>query len=216
MKFDNLVKKAERFKDNWTSKMEEGVPYGPFKRYVVEKKPWPTFTGRMQFYIDHDWFIEMGEHLLTYKPPLEVDKYPLRYTTPHNRWFIHSTWSEHQTIMRLMRGGQIVYMNPEDMAERGIKDNDWVKIYNQHGHFVCRVKICPSSPRGFLTNYFGHEKFSDVREGFGYQSPVPIRIKPTQLINYYHLVFKPNYWGPTGSQRDVKVEVERYTKAYPI
>lgn len=216
MTFDGLVKKAERFKNNWTSPMEDGVPYSPFKRFVAEKRPWPTFTGRMQFYIDHDWFIEMGENLLTYKPSLEADKYPLRYTTPHNRWFIHSTWSEHQTIMRLMRGGQIIYMNPDDMADRGIKDNDWVKIYNGHGHFVCRVKVYPSSPRGFITNYFGHEKFSDVREGFGYQSPVPIRIKPTQLVKYYHLTFKPNYWGPTGSQRDVKVEVEKYTKAYPI
>ncbi len=27
---------------------------------------------------------------------------------------------------------------------------------------------------------------------------------------YGHLNFKLNYWGPTGNNRDIKVEVERY------
>ena len=28
------------------------------------KNPWPTLTGRQQFYIDHPWFMEAGEQLL--------------------------------------------------------------------------------------------------------------------------------------------------------
>jgi complex iron-sulfur molybdoenzyme family reductase subunit alpha len=39
-------------------------------------------------------------------------------------------------------------------------------------------------------------------------------MKPTQLVQYpedtgEHLHFFPNYWGPTGVNSDVRVEVER-------
>jgi nitrate reductase alpha subunit len=38
-----------------------------------------------------------------------------------------------------------------------------------------------------------------------------VKIKPTQLVGGYgHVQFKLNYWGPTGNNRDVKVQIEKF------
>ena len=43
-----------------------------------------------------------------------------------------------------------------------------------------------------------------------------IKIKPTQLIGKYgHIEFKLNYWGPTGNNRDIKVEIEKFKGVPP-
>lgn len=201
----------QRFKLNWTSKMKDGVPYAPFQHFAKAKKPWPTMVGRQQYYIDHDWFLELGEELPGYKAPLDADKYPLRYNTLHGRYGMHSTWKDNILMLRLHRGGPLAYMSEKDAADRGLKDNDWVKVYNNHGTIVCRVKITPGEQPGHVSLPFGPELYMDLMEGNS-QSPLPVRINPTHLAGgYAQLKFKPNYFGPSGNQRDVRVEVEKYT-----
>jgi complex iron-sulfur molybdoenzyme family reductase subunit alpha len=219
VKFEDIVARPQRHKVNWTSPMQEGVPYSGFKFFVDQKKPWPTLTGRQQFYCDHDWFLEVGEELPVYKPPVEADKYPLRYNTSHFRHLMHSTWSDHTQILRLTRGGPCILMNPDDASERGLKDNDWAETFNDYGRLISRVKFYPSTPKGFVLMHFGFERFVDalqgnpkIKKGSSFQSPIPIRINPLLLVGkYYQLTFKLNYWGATGVQRDTRVEVKRYT-----
>ncbi len=35
--------------------------YTPFTHQIEKKRPWRTLTGRQQFYIDHEWFLALGE-----------------------------------------------------------------------------------------------------------------------------------------------------------
>jgi len=58
--FDEIDEQPKRLLetgDHWSSDIEEGEAYTPWKDYVQDKNPWPTFTGRQQYYIDHDWFL---------------------------------------------------------------------------------------------------------------------------------------------------------------
>ena len=51
----------------------------------------PTLNRRAQFYIDHDWFLEAGEEMPVHKDnPQQGGEYPLRLTSGHPRWSIHS------------------------------------------------------------------------------------------------------------------------------
>ena len=212
MTFAGLQEKPLRFVQTdphvWNSDVEPGIAYTPFKHQVEKKKPWRTLVGRQQFYIDHPWFLDLGEELPVSKEPV-TDPYPLYWNTPHGRWSIHSTWRDNRYMLRLQRGMPIAYLNPQDAAARGIADNDWIRIYNHIGFCVVRAKILPGEQRGRVTMYHGWEKFLGFQQG-GWQSLTYIKIKPTQLIGKYgHVNFKLNYWGPTGNNRDVKVEVEK-------
>lgn len=201
----------------WTSDIEPGVAYTPFKHHVVQKKPWKTLVGRQQFYIDHPWYLDLGEALPAHHEPIPEDdkKYPLYWNTPHGRWSIHSTWRDNRYMLRLQRGVPIVYIHPDDAKSRGIKDNDWVRIFNTIGSTVCLCQILPGEKSGRLTMYHGWEQFLGFGQG-GWQSLTYIKIKPTQLIGKYgHVEFKLNYWGPTGNNRDIKVEIEKYKGVPP-
>lgn len=213
---DMLREKPQRFKSNWTSPMEEGVPYTPFKNHIDDKKPWPTLTGRQQFYLDHDTFFDLGVELPTYKAPIDADRFPLRFNSPHSRHAIHSTFKDNILLLRLQRGGPSIEMSPADAQERGINDNDWVEVWNNHGKVIVRVKVKKGEQNGRVTMWHTPELYMDLIEGSS-QSVVPIRITPTHLVgNYGHLVFRPNYYGPGGSQRDTRVEVKRYLGATPL
>jgi nitrate reductase alpha subunit len=216
MTYQNLQEHPKRFvatdPEAWNSPIEEGVAYTPFKFQVDSKLPWRTLTGRQQFYIDHPWYIELGEALPVYKEPVrENDAYPLYWNTPHGRWSIHSTWRDHRALLRLQRGLPIVYMHPDDARKRGLRDNDWVRIYNDIGQCICRLQILPGEKPGRVTMYHGWEKYLGFQQG-GWQSLTYIKIKPTQLVGKYgHVTFRLNYWGPTGNNRDIKVEIEKAT-----
>jgi complex iron-sulfur molybdoenzyme family reductase subunit alpha len=221
MTYQSLVEQPRRFvatdPEVWTSDVEPGIAYTPFKHQVEHKKPWPTLVGRQQFYIDHDWFLRLGEALPSHQAPIPEDdtRYPLYWNTPHGRWSIHSTWRDNRYMLRLQRGVPIVYIHPEDARQRGIEDGDWVRIRNQIGQTVCLCQVLPGEKRGRLTMYHGWEKFLGFGEG-GWQSLTYIKIKPTQLIGRYgHLNFKLNYWGPTGNNRDIKVEIEKFNGVPP-
>jgi complex iron-sulfur molybdoenzyme family reductase subunit alpha len=221
MTYQTLVEQPRRFvatdPEIWTSDIEEGIAYTPFKHQVEHKKPWPTLVGRQQFYIDHDWFLRLGESLPSHQAPIPEDdsRYPLYWNTPHGRWSIHSTWRDNRYMLRLQRGVPIVYIHPDDARHRGIQDGDWVRIHNQIGQTVCLCQLLPGEKRGRLTMYHGWEKFLGFGAG-GWQSLTYIKIKPTQLIGRYgHLNFKLNYWGPTGNNRDIKVEIEKFNGVPP-
>lgn len=216
MSYQGLQEKPQRFVSTdpeiWTSDIEEGVAYTPFKHHVEKKRPWRTLVGRQQFYIDHEWFLKLGEALPGHQPPVPEDdnKYPLYWNTPHGRWSIHSTWRDNRYMLRLQRGVPIVMIHPDDAKSRGIQDGDWVKIFNQIGSTVCLCRVQPGESSGRLTMYHGWEKYLGFGEG-GWQSLTYIKIKPTQLIgNYGHVHFKLNYWGPTGNNRDITVQVEKH------
>lgn len=213
MNYKSIQEHPRRFvatdPEAWTSDIEEGVAYTGFKHHVDKKEPWRTLVGRQQFYIDHPWFLRLHEQLPVYKEAVE-EKYPLYWNTPHGRWSIHSTWRDNRYMLRLQRGLPIVYVHPKDAEERGIVDNDWVRIHNDIGEAVCRAQILPGEMKGRLTMYHGWERFLGFQKG-GWQSVTYIKIKPTQLVgNYGHVKFKLNYWGPTGNNRDIKVEIEKW------
>ncbi|WP_122090386.1 nitrate reductase subunit alpha [Halalkalicoccus subterraneus] len=217
--FEDIDEQPQRFLavgDHWTSDIEEGEPFTAWQRYVQDKQPWPTFTGRQQYYVDHDWFLDLNEQLPTHKesPTLQDrEEYPLRYNTPHGRWSIHSTWRDSTKMLRLQRGEPVVYLNPEDMDERDIQDGDTVRLYNDVGELEIQAKRYPSSEPGTARMYFAWERFQ-FPDRNNFNSLVSMYMKPTQLVQYpedtgEHLSFRPNYWGPTGVNSDVRVEVER-------
>ena len=51
------------------SDYEYGDTHWPHRWFVEDKIAWPTLTGRQQFYLDHEWYLEAGEALPVHKDP---------------------------------------------------------------------------------------------------------------------------------------------------
>lgn len=205
--------------------------YSAFTVNIEHLVPFRTLTGRQQFYLDHQMILEYGENLPTFKPPLadtpflEQDKRPdirnqeitLRYLTPHGKWNIHTTYQDNTFMLTLFRGGPNVWINHGDAEDIGVKDNDWVEVYNRNGVVVARAVVSHRMPRGTMFMYHAQDNHVNVpgsliskERGGPHNSPTRIHLKPTQMIGgYAQLSYGFNYYGPIGSQRDSVVVVRK-------
>ncbi|MYW04692.1 nitrate reductase subunit alpha [Streptomyces sp. SID3343] len=215
----------------WSGKESHDRRYSPFTINVEHRKPWHTLTGRQHFYLDHDWMAELGEQLPIYRPPLDMaalgESRPrehgtertvtVRYVTPHSKWSIHSEYQENLLMQTLARGGPVVWMSVPDAEAVGVADNDWIEAVNANGVVVARAVVSHRMPAGTVFMYHVQERLVNVpksqetgRRGGVHNALTKLLIKPTHLIGgYAQLSFAPNYYGPTGNQRDAVTVIRR-------
>jgi DMSO reductase family type II enzyme molybdopterin subunit len=192
----------------------EDEPVVPLRDFVEKKHPYPTLTGRQQFYVDHPWFLLLGEALPTHKsPPAAGGDYPLVLTGAHTRWSIHAQWRDENLLLRLQRGEPLVYLNPRDCADRGIGDHDWIAVRNDLGSFLARAKPTGAIRPGQAHIFHAWAPYQ-FRGGWSHQALAPSPIKVTQLVgDYGHLRWGYAHYEPNQVDRDTRVEVERYDES---
>jgi nitrate reductase alpha subunit len=208
----------------WSGIEKGGRRYSPFTVNVERSVPWRTLTGRQQFYVDHEWMLEYGEGLPTFRPPLNLALHlgPLgtgdagraevtvRYLTPHSKWSIHSEFQDNLQMLTLFRGGPVIWMSPKDATRIGVEDNDWVEAFNKNGVVACRAVVSHRVPAGTSIMYHAQDRHVNVprtelsgTRGGTDNSLTKIYVKPTHMIGgYAQLAYGFNYYGPTGTQRD--------------
>jgi len=179
--------------------------------HTEQKRPWPTLTRRMQFYIDHEFYLELGEELPVHKdlPPIGGD-HPLQMTSGHTRWSIHAAWRDEPDLQRLEQGEPVILIGPEDARARDIADGNRVRVYNDVGAFELRAKISRTLRPGQVIVYDGWEpyQFSGHRS---HQALTPNPINPLQLAGgYFHLQPRLAVGAPGASDRGTRVEIERW------
>ncbi|MFS3127296.1 nitrate reductase subunit alpha [Nocardioides sp. Bht2] len=215
----------------WSGSETGGRRYAPFTVNIERLKPFHTLTGRMHFFLDHDWMSDLGEGLPTYRPPLDMHRLfgeprfgpdgaaqvTVRYLTPHSKWSIHSEYQDNLLMLSLSRGGPTVWMSPIDADAIEVKDNDWVECVNANGVLVARAIVTHRMPAGVVYVHHAQERTIDVpkseatgRRGGIHNSVTRLLVKPSHLIGGYgQLSYAFNYLGPTGNQRDMVATVRR-------
>jgi nitrate reductase / nitrite oxidoreductase, alpha subunit len=216
----------------WSGSETGGRRYAPFTINIENLKPFHTLTGRMHFYLAHDWVEELGEHLPVFRPPLDMKRLfgqpalgptddgiglTVRYLTPHSKWSFHSTYQDNLYMLSLSRGGPTMWMSPGDAAKIQVKDNDWVEAVNANGIYVCRAIVSHRMPDGVVFVYHVQERTVDTprtetnnKRGGNHNALTRLRIKPSHLAGgYAQHSFAFNYLGPTGNQRDEVTVVRR-------
>ncbi len=234
--FADLQAQPRRYNTSplWSGLMNNGRAYAPFTYNVERLVPWRTLTGRQHFYQDHELYIAFGENLPTYKPSPKPEVYgDLRETlkegkakvfnclTPHGKWHIHSTYMDNLRMLTLSRGCEPCWMHEDDAEELGIKDNDWVEVYNDHGVYCTRAVVSTRIPRGVCIVYHAPERTvgipkSQVRgnkRAGGHNSFTRVHLKPNLLAGGYgQFTYHFNYWGPTAPNRDTHVVIKKMDK----
>ena len=218
----------------WSGIESEKVSYNAGWTNVHEMIPWRTLTGRQQFYQDHDWMRAFGEGLVAYRPPVDLKaaapmvgqrgngqkEVVLNFITPHQKWGIHSTYTDNQIMLTLSRGGPIVWLSETDAARAGIVDNDWIELYNLNGAITARAVVSQRVNPGMCLMYHAQEKIVNVpgseitgTRGGIHNSVTRCVTKPTHMIGgYAQLSYGFNYYGTIGTNRDEFVIVRRMAK----
>jgi nitrate reductase alpha subunit len=214
----------------WSGIESEDRRYSPFVINIEEKVPFRTLTGRAQFYLDHQWMRDFGENFPLFRPPVDMHalgstgvrrddrkELLLNYLTPHSKWSIHSTYSDTLTMLTLFRGGEAIWINNDDAAKLGVKDNDWLECFNVNGVVMAKAVVSHRIPPGKAFMYHAQERLINTpgsgmsgQRGGTHNSVTRIMVKPTHMIGgYAQLSYGFNYYGPVGSQRDEIIVVRK-------
>jgi len=101
------------------------------------------------------------------------DKYPLQLISPHPRFSFHTQQDAKDGFIndvkdhRVLIDGYyywIVRINPKNAEERGIKENDLVKVYNDRGAVICAAMVTERIPPGTAHSYESSAIYEPVGE----------------------------------------------------
>ena len=215
----------------WSGLESERVCYNAGYTNVHELIPWRTLTGRQQLYQDHLWMRAFGAALCVYRPPVDLrtvapvrDLKPngekqivLNFITPHQKWGIHSTYTDNLLMLTLSRGGPCIWISEPDAKRAGIIDNDWVEAFNSNGALVARAVVSQRVKDGMVMMYHAQEKIVNVpgsemtgNRGGIHNSVTRIVLNPTHMIGgYAQLAYDFNYYGTIGTNRDEFVVIRK-------
>lgn len=172
-----------------------------------------------------------GEGLCVYRPPVDMKavnpmlgnkgngnpEVVLNFITPHQKWGIHSTYTDNLIMLTLSRGGPIVWLSEVDAQKAGIEDNDWIELYNLNGAITARAVVSQRVNEGMCLMYHAQEKIVNVpgseithSRGGIHNSVTRAVVKPTHMIGgYAQQSYGFNYYGTVGSNRDEFVIVRK-------
>ena len=235
IRFRDLVAQPRKIitSPTWSGIESEQVCYNAGYTNVHELIPWRTLTGRQQLYQDHLWMRAFGEALCVYRPPIDLKtthvkgakpngeiEIVLNFITPHQKWGIHSTYSDNLLMLTLNRGGPVVWLSEVDARKAGIVDNDWIEVFNVNGALAARAVVSQRIREGTTFMYHAQEKIVNTpgseitgKRGGIHNSVTRTVMKPTHMIGgYAQLAYGFNYYGTVGSNRDEFVVVRKMAK----
>jgi len=215
----------------WSGLESEKVCYNAGYTNVHELIPWRTLTGRQQLYQDHLWMRAFGEALVVWKPPVDLKtivpvkgkrsngntEIVLNFITPHQKWGIHSTYTDNLLMLTLNRGGPVIWLSETDAKVAGIEDNDWVELFNLNGALTARAVVSQRVNPGMVLMYHAQEKIVNTpgseitgQRGGIHNSVTRTVLKPTHMIGgYAQQSYGFNYYGTVGCNRDEFVVVRK-------
>jgi nitrate reductase / nitrite oxidoreductase, alpha subunit len=144
----------------WSGIESEEVCYNAGYTNVHELIPWRTLTGRQQLYQDHLWMRAFGEGLCVYRPPVDLktikpvrgkrrsqrqEGVVLNFITPHQKWGIHSTYTDNLLMLTLNRGGPSSGSARTTPRRPASSTTTGSRLYNVNGALTARAVVSQRS-----------------------------------------------------------------------
>ncbi|MBT3551827.1 MAG: molybdopterin-dependent oxidoreductase [Rhodospirillaceae bacterium] len=94
--------------------------------------------------------------------PAVTARFPLQMLTPHPRFSFHTQGDAKDSFLNSIEEHRVevdgyrywvIRLNPEDAAQRGIKQHDLVKVHNDRGAVLCAAKITGRLPSGVIHGF---------------------------------------------------------------
>lgn len=123
------------------------IPDAPFA-----EGGFPTASGRCEFFsaaLARSGQDGLPDHVPNHEPAGSSTRYPLAMISPPARNFLNSTFVNVQSL-RDIEGEPLLEMCAADAAARGIGDGQVVRVFNDRGEYVCKVKVTPRARPGVV------------------------------------------------------------------
>ena len=130
--------------------------------YGSREIPWSTENGRAIFYfedltptyhksakIDEELYslpFQRNDNEAYEDNPLR-EKYPMNLITHRDKFKVHTAWAKNPWFLEI-QPEPTVELNPVDAEKYGIKENDYVKCWNDRGFVVLRAHLDPAMRPG--------------------------------------------------------------------
>jgi anaerobic selenocysteine-containing dehydrogenase len=116
----------------------------------------PTPSGKCEFYSATAEAMGL-DPLPTFTPPIEsvqsaparARTYPLAIVSPPQRHLLNSSFANLPLFLESEKEPHLD-IHPDDAAPRGIRDGDWVRIFNDRGAFGARARVTDKARPGCL------------------------------------------------------------------
>jgi nitrate reductase alpha subunit len=112
-------------------------------------------------------------------------------------------------LLRLQRGGPVLWMALEDARDRAITDGMRVRVSNGEGSFRAQAKLSPALPPAHAILYHAWEPYQFPE----WQGNMEVVASPYKALhfagNYGHLRPRVFLGGPVHVPRAMSVEIER-------
>jgi DMSO reductase family type II enzyme molybdopterin subunit len=197
-------------RDAVANEFDPKKPFYSLRWHTEKKLPYPTLARRIQFYIDHEWYLEVGEELPVHKdvPPFGGN-YPFRMTSGHARVSINSIHLTNPVLSRLHRSQPVVFMNNRDAQELGIQDGEMVRVFNDVGEFEIMTSLQAAvSPKQVIVYFWEPYQFRDWKnmDGVAVGQPKALWFAGGyEQLRYFYM-----HGSPMASvDRGVRVGIER-------
>lgn len=181
----------------------EDKPFTGWDEQMKEGKPFKTESGKIEFYssyIANEANRGKGEHYDTFGrlydnlegsldkvTPISVyqmvvrgmddplaKKYPLMLLAPHDRYRVHYLFWEHPWLKDHVYRHR-VWISATDAKARGIKDDDMIQVYNDHGKVVMPAYVTSRVMPGIVIIHHGGKFIPD-------ESGVDFGASPSTLL----------------------------------
>lgn len=151
------VIKKSKFNTSLEQLDQEPYLFSYYDEIAFSDGVFPTSSGKIEFYseaIARDWGVDplpvFTEPLESkYSAPELYQKYPLQLMSPHAR---DKTNSQPYSVKN---GVASIQIHPQDAAERGIKDGDTVRLFNDRGEIFLVAQVAEKARRGVVCVFFG-------------------------------------------------------------
>jgi len=197
-------------RDAVANDFDASKPFYSLRWHTEKKLPYPTYARRIQFYIDHEWYLEFGEELPVHKDvPAFGGDYPFQMTSGHPRVSIGSIHLTNALLSRLHRSQPVVFMNHRDAEQLGIRDGDMVRVFNDVGAFELMASLQAAvAPKQIIVYFWEPYQFR------GWQNMDGVAVGQPKALwfagGYEQLRYFYMHGSPMASvDRGVRVGVER-------
>ncbi len=87
--------------------------------------------------------------------PELAKKYPLNIVTPKSHGFLNSQYANEEHKLR-SQGEQFILINPVDAAQRGIRQGDFIRVFNDRGEFHGDANVTEDTLPGVVVATLGY------------------------------------------------------------